>query len=125
MATKQNNIVAKKDGWEPKGFANLTLTQEQIKHAFTTFDSPEKVEHVWLKEMEDEYKFTFSYNPKTNAIVCSCTSKDANNPNSGWILTSHAPTWFEALSLTLYKHTIVLERNWGDSETKASASQYG
>lgn len=125
MATKPTTVKPKPDTWVAKGFVNLSLTQEQIKHAFQTYDNATKVEGDMLREMSDGYKFTLSQNEKTNAIVCSCTHKDSTNENNGWILTSHAPTWFEALSLTLYKHIIVLERKWGDMETKVSTSLYG
>lgn len=125
MASKPSKVSAKPDAWQANGFVNLTLSEAQIKDVFKIYDKAEKVESDMLKELSDGYKITFSFNPKTGAIVCSLSNKDTDSPNYGWILTSHAPTWFEALSISLYKHIIVLERNWGDVGAKASASLYG
>lgn len=125
MATKPTKHVAKETTWKPQGFVNLYLTEGQLDHAWTTFEDRAKVYASFENEMGNGYRFTFSIDAKTGAFVCTCNCKDESSPNFGWLLSSFAPTWEEALILTLYKHLVVLEAKWGDNETIARKATYG
>jgi hypothetical protein len=125
MATKPNHNAAKKDGWEPKGFVNLTLTDAQKKDAAKQYADPKKVEADWHRAMANGYRFTFGIDGKTNAVVSSVNCKDASNENSGWLLTSHAGDWSTALVYSLYKHFYILEEVWGNAEASSPEARYG
>jgi len=125
MATKPTRNAPKKDGWQPKGFVNLYLTENQLSDAFKQFEKWEKTEKALNDEMANGYKFTFSYDNRSGSVVCTVACKDETSENYGWLLSSFAPSWQEALILSIYKHLIVLDGHWGDNETKASAQRYG
>lgn len=125
MATKATHSPAKKDAWVPKGFVNLHLTEAQLAHVWQMFPDADKVTRTFTNEMANGYRFTFSVDGKSGAIVCTANCKDESSVNYGWLLSSFAPSYLEALSLTLYKHLVVLEAVWGDMETRAPAAQYG
>jgi len=125
MATKPSKNVAKQDGWVQKGFVNLYLTERQLADCWAFYEKAEKVKNDWHDEMHNGYRFTFSVDGKSGSIVCSVNCKDQSSPNSGWLLTSFAPTWEEALKLSLYKHLVILEANWGDNESAAPRASYG
>lgn len=125
MATKPSHNGAKKDSWQPKGFVNLYLSEAQLAHAFETYAKETKVESDWNDEMANGYRFTFSYDGKTGSVLCTVNCKDESSENFGWLLSSFAPSWKEALVLSLYKHLIVLECHWGNNETSAPKAAYG
>lgn len=125
MSKQATHNQAKKDAWQPKGFVNLHLTESQLAHVWETFPDSDKIIGAFTNEMANGYRFTFSVDSKTGATVCTANCKDEASVNYGWLLSSFAPTYIEALCLTLYKHLVVLEAHWGDMETKATAAQYG
>lgn len=125
MSTKATTNKPKQDSWQAKGFVNLHLTEKQIEHAFSTFKDEAKVYAAWGNEMANGYRFTFSLDAKTGAIICSINCKDASSENYGWLLSSFSPSWFESLIISLYKHLVVLEAVWGNMETQPSSSKYG
>jgi len=125
MSSKPTKNVAKADGWVQKGFVNLYLSEKQLIHCWQVYEKEEKLNSDWHDEMHNGYRFTFSVDGKSGSVVCSMNCKDLSSPNAGWLLTSFAPTWLEALKLSLYKHLIVLEAQWGDNESSAPRAQYG
>jgi len=125
MAKKPVVNATKQDGWVPKGFVNLYLTESQIADAMKRFEDWSKTEDAWGRELANGYRFTFSLDPKTMAVVCTANCKDQDSENYGWLLSSFAPTWQEALILTIYKSVIVLDGVWGDFDDKSPRGRYG
>ena len=125
MATKPTRNEAKNDGWQPKGFVNLTLTDSQKKDAAKMYSDAKKVENDWHKAMANGYRFTFSIDGKTNAVVSTVNCKDKENDNYGWLLTSFAGSWWEALVYSLYKHYAILEEIWGNAEASSPEARFG
>jgi hypothetical protein len=125
MATKPNHVKPKEDGWVAKGFANLTLTETQKKDAAKFYADAKKVEADWHKAMANGYRFTWSIDAKTTAVVSSVNCKDPENENTGWLLTSHAGDWWTALVYSLYKHYVILEELWGNAEASSPEARYG
>lgn len=125
MATKPTKNAPKSDGWQPKGFVNLTLNDTQKKDAAQQYNDPKKVEADWHRAMANGYRFTFGIDGKSNAVVSSVNCKDQASENHGWLLTSFAGTWWEALVYSLYKHFYILEEVWGDAEASSAETRFG
>lgn len=125
MATKPTRNAPKNDGWQPKGFVNLTLTDAQKKDATKQYADGKKVEADWHRAMQNGYRFTFGIDGKTAAVVSSVNCKDQDNENAGWILTSFAGDWSTALVYSLYKHFYILEEIWGNAEASSPEARYG
>lgn len=125
MAKKPSTPPARNDGWQAKGFVNLSLTETQAKTALKLYGEEGKFERDLDTLMREGYRFTISYDARTDAYVCSCNCKDPSSENNGWLLTSFAPTYPEAMVLTLYKHVYVLEGSWVDVGHRQPAARYG
>lgn len=125
MATKPTRNKPKQDGWQPKGFVNLSLTEAQVQTALKLYGEEEKLSRDYLAILYDGYRVTTSYDPRSEAFVCTLNCKDEASENYGWLLSSFAPTPHEALVLTLYKHVYILEGSWAEIGNKAPAARYG
>lgn len=125
MANKATRNDPKANGWTPKGFVNLNLSDAQVKDGLQRYESWDKLERDFTDLMANGYRVTFSHDGKTGATIASFNCKDEANENAGWLLTSFAPTWTEALALNMFKHFIVLQEKWGDESGAQKGAVYG
>ena len=119
MASKQS----KKDtSW--KGFANVPFNAE----ARGRYEQWSITANALYQAMEDViakgYRFTFSYDATNQASQCSITCQNDKDANAGYTLTSRGPTWYDALSVGLFKHLVLTEGEWPLNE-KTTGDKWG
>ncbi len=94
------------------GFIDLKLNDIE-KQQFNAFESV-GWQWTYLEDvLADEIKISLSYDGDTDTYLCSLTSiKHAGN-NLRCVLTARADTWERAIMLAVFKHTALLEGDWG------------
>lgn len=113
MARKiaESKSKAKKKA-EFKGFANVELDAEEKAEAKEWIKNIEVVQ-VELDEMAASgYKCTFFKSEATGGYQATAFCMDEQSPNAGYILSSFAPHWWDALLMLAYKHAIKCEGVW-------------
>lgn len=66
---------------------------------------------------QDGYKTSFTMDKDGNSFIASTTCSDSSNPNSGFCLVSHAPTWLDAILLNVYKTDVFCNDGiWADQD---------
>lgn len=94
------------------GFIDVKLDADD-KAEFANFESS-----VWqwtyLEDvLADEIKLSLSYDVDTDTYLCSLTSVKHAGNNLRCVLTARANTWERAVMLAIFKHTALLEGDWG------------
>lgn len=125
MATKPTYSKPQSNGWTPGTFVNLYLTESQLSAAWEMYKKSEKADADTERLLQDGYRVTFSRDAKSGGYICTMTCKDADSPNKDYLLSSFAPSIREALSLTLYKHLVVLEGVWANADGAPGKAVYG
>lgn len=114
----------KREDTQWKGFANVPFNAEE-RALYSSADLLETVVHAQLEEMlATGYRVSFFYDAKNDAAQCSVTCADPKSVNAGWTMTSRGPTWWDALSVAVFKHFILCEGVWPKDEATAG-SQWG
>jgi len=75
--------------------------------------------------LSEGYRLSFSYNPQTDAVTCSMTCRNEASGNNGKTVTSFASNWVTALQVSLYKHYVVSEGDWGNGSQAAARPVFG
>lgn len=125
MATKPTLSKPQPNGWTPGTFVNLYLTEGQMEAAWDMYKKSEKLDIDMERLLHDGYRFTYSEDKKSGGIICTMTVRDEANPNFNFLLSSFAPSPREALTLTLYKHIVILEGIWAKAEMASGRGAYG
>lgn len=107
----------KKKGKEDKtaefiGFVNIQLNTERKKAFAKWGKSWEDVITLFSELVLDDYRVSFAPANDGNAVQVSLTCRDKQDPNAGYCMTSRAPTWQDALTVAMWKHYDLCQRDW-------------
>lgn len=107
-----------------KGYANIPFNAEARGLYERQAPGADEV-YRWLEEaIATGYRVTLNYDNRNDAFQCSLTCQNERDENNGFTLTSRGPSWFDALSVALFKHNVLSERRWPLSE-KTSGDKWG
>lgn len=97
---------------EFRGFANVELSLEEKAEAKQWVQEVDKVQ-VELDEMlASKYKVSVFHSEATGGYQATAYCADNESPNAGYILSSFAPHWFDAMAMLAYKHAVKCEGVW-------------
>ena len=112
MATKQ------KSEW--LGFVDCALTDEEKKEARGQ-NVWEGID-AWLDELvKVGYRLVVSFDVQHDCAVASLTCTDGNSGNAGFTLTGRGPDAEGALQMLVYKHFVVLKKDWKSAKASESS----
>lgn len=107
-----------------KGFANVPFNAE-ARMLYEATEITEAGVHTQLEDLiADGYRVTFSYDKTNDAAQCSITCANEKSPNLGYTMTSRGPTWWDALSVAVFKHNVLCEGVWPKAD-KTTGDQWG
>jgi hypothetical protein len=94
------------------GFIDIKLDADD-KAKFKVFETDEW-QWTYLEDvLADEIKLSLSYDSGNDVYLCTLTSVKHGPANMRLVLTSRADSWERAVMLAIFKHTALLEGDWG------------
>lgn len=94
------------------GFRDIRLTPEQ-DDAFDHWDMEDEDVLVFLQEsVTSGYKFTLVYNKQNDSYSASFTGGIGCGANAGYTLSAFSDSWFEAVKLLVFKHSVIADGDW-------------
>jgi len=97
---------------EWKGFLDRRLTPDELA---ALDESKPKPSDLWAAVdtiIEDGYRFMLSYNRKTKLASVTLTDDNPERKTAGYALSSSDVDGASALKMAVYKHMVLLERDW-------------
>lgn len=117
----KNNAKLKGD-W--KGFANVPFDAEARARYETDAPPAAEVYRVLEDLISDGYRVTFSFDKTNDCYQCSVTCQNEKRAESGYTLTARGPGWFDALSVVVFKHSVLAPDGWPLAE-KTQGDKWG
>lgn len=98
------------------GFLNIRLTDEQRDNFFVWYrDASVNVEAALDEMLGLGCKLTFAFDGEHDCYICSVTGGlVGENRSHRYTSTSRASTYHEALALTVWKHYVLCEGDYGN-----------
>jgi len=104
---------------KPAGFSsdvtwvNYTLTDEH-KQALDQLVSkkPEFLELEMNDAAQDGYRWSIAWDTYANCFTVTMFTREVSSSNYGLMMSSRSKSWYKALLMCLYKHTLVFEGKW-------------
>jgi len=114
---KYNRQGVRRDGNKGGGyerdaeFINLELDVEQQQELKGFRKELDAVNNVLTEMLDDQYKLTVRYDDRNECYVAFAFPAD-DHENSGYILAGRGGSGLSALAELLYKHSVVMARDW-------------
>lgn len=123
MAAKKSK--AQRPDWQTD-FVPCELTKE-MKVELSTFDVGATKSFEWLASaIDDGYKFAASRDKKNDCIAVFLTETELIDGDRKRCLSARASNIANAMRALYYKHSVVLEGDWGNSRVDSdSIEQWG
>jgi len=102
---------AVQDGW--KGFVNVELNDLQKAECKLWRAHPEKIWNVIWDLEAAGYKLTISCDDRNGTHNVSMTCREPKDINMGMTLTGRGGDVQSAVAAFAYKHSVILEGDWG------------
>lgn len=110
--------------WNKTEFVNISLDVEEGKKFRLWFEAQgEKIADLLGEVVVDDYKISCSWDDTNQCFIGTFTGKEDQRFNAYKALSSRSDEWYEALSITLYKHLVMSKsgawagatqkNNWG------------
>lgn len=125
MARKKAAAPAPKTVSKGFRFINVTLPEAEAENLDVEYATPEVVYDHWLLLMQQNYKVGFTYDGKTDAVICTLQCRDEFSPNFEAVMSSFADDWYNALRVSLFKHYVLLKEKWDGSTEKPQRARFG
>lgn len=93
-------------------FVNVSMSSVSWDDVKTAFPAGKGLFEQLQVLLDNHYRVSFSYDQRTDSVSCSLSGKGDDHAHSGKTLVSFAPTWVEAVQVSLYKHYILLQEDW-------------
>lgn len=106
-------------------FVNYTLPETHGDALAAYMGKADKVYADWTSLLRAGYRVGFSYDSRTDAIICSLTARDEGDPNFGKTMTSFAGDWYTALAVAMYKHYTALNEDWTSVSSPTHRPAFG
>lgn len=121
MAKAQPN---KPDKVAWKGFVTCELNAERKKQFKESWAGHDVSWLILDETVTPGYKISFSIDQYHNCAQVSWYCSDPKDQNAGWCLTARGPDFSTALSVLLFKHTVVLEGDWTSAAPLDASEDY-
>ena len=98
-----------------KGYCNIHIPTNS-EDAVLAFIKDEKT--VFFEQNQlliTDYTIKFQVDKKSDAIKCTATCYDPDNPNFGHALSAYSDDWYSAMAVLIYKHTQIADRDWTEN----------
>lgn len=108
--TTRNGTSPKANSKNPKDwtdfeFVDITLSSDDKKRFLAlTPGEVDELDDVITTLLEGEYKMSLSPDVRNDCVIASFTCKHETDANYGYVLSSRAASWLEALRLNAFKH---------------------
>lgn len=100
-------------------FLNVSIEDADYDDVMDFAREGDKLLEALVMLMETGYKFSFSLNNQNDLFVCAMTDRRVGSQTENTCLTGAADSWYDALRVCLYKHTIILKQDWANHEALA------
>lgn len=123
---RKYGMPAKKfDNTTFKGFVNYKPTEEDYER-FQAWDIHDGDLFLLLSEIVSSgYKQGTSYNADNQTFNATLICGDKDSPNYNYGMSAFAPSWYDALRLLIYKHTVIFAYEWDVQASNKNASKWG
>lgn len=109
----------KSDLW--KGFVACELTEaDKVRLKSWRTDNEERLWDRFFTAVDDGYKLSLSFDAHGNAYVASMTGKATGTGNDGMTLSGRGGTLHNAVASLIFKHEVLLERDWSGAGMQTS-----
>lgn len=97
---------------EWKGFLDRRLTPEELEVLDASKPKPTELWAAVDDIIQDGYRFMLSYNKQTKLASVTLTDNDSTRKTAGYALSSSDSDGASALKMAVFKHVVLLERDW-------------
>jgi len=94
------------------GFLDCRLSEEQLDMLDQQKPKPAEIWAAVDEMIVDEYRFTLSYNKNLKLASVTVIDDSRTRKTAGYALSSADSDGALALKMAVYKHYVVLEKNW-------------
>lgn len=123
---KKNETAAaprKTGGWTE--FVDIRVDEDDIAAMRAARWTGDDVSDMVANLLGQGYRLSFSYNSQNDTTNASMTGKSEGNPHEGKTLSAFHSTWFDALTLLLWKHYQVAGEDWSSVADDRERVRYG
>lgn len=118
MAKGQRSSAGAGATW--RGYKDIPLTDVQ-RDAFAHWDADDsEVYELAATVIQSGYKLTCVYNGANDTFTVTLTGGAATGAAAGYSMSAFAPDWYSALRLSLFKHAVIANGDWGSVDTADS-----
>lgn len=97
------------------GFINVTINDNEKGEFYAWYDENSQVVNGMLDDLLAEgMKYGVAFDRENDCYIVTLTGGLVENANLRCCVTSRAGTWADANALSVWKHYIFLEGNYGD-----------
>lgn len=122
---KGQNGAAERRSGASVWFVNVAVSVNDEGKIADFLPSADAVYDAMVEVMTSGYRVGFNYDMSRDAVICSLTCRDDKSPNNGGVLNAFAGDWFTALRVVLYKHYVILNEVWNETDAAASRPLFG
>jgi hypothetical protein len=123
MASKQAKVA--RNSWEVD-FVNVSLSKEQKLEVAKWDVKGEVTFDIITKLVDDGFKLSISADKAHDCVGAYLTEGPNSSGNRKRCLSARGPDFFGALRSLVFKHSIILEGDWGDIEnTPVAGDRWG
>lgn len=108
-----------------RGFMDVPLTSEMKEQCLAWDSDGMSCEEQQEYFARSGYKLTYSWNEKTQSIICSATGNELAGDNAGYTLSAHAKTLAQATFVLYFKHVVVCETDWNKAGVYQHDEDFG
>lgn len=114
MATKkpQTKERSQNDRAEWQGFLDLRLSEDQLAALDESKPKPSELWAAIDDIISSDYRFILSYNKRTKLASVTLVDDNPDRKTGGYALSSADSDGAGALKMAVYKHVVLLERDW-------------
>lgn len=117
MASKSSSV--KRNDWEVD-FVNVNLSKDQKEQLFKWDVKGEATFDVISRLIDDQFKLSISSDKAHDCVGAFLTTPNPSDGSRKRCLGARGPDFFGALRALAFKHSIVLEGDWGELDNNSS-----
>lgn len=126
MANKTRKAEVREDERpEWKGFLDRRLSEDELAALDASKPKPTDIWSAVDDIIQDDYRFMLSYNRKTKLASVTLTDNNPERKTAGYALSSSDTDGASALKMAIYKHVVLLERDWSPLIEQAPRARRG
>lgn len=115
--------VKKAGGWTQ--FVDIRVGEDDVAALRAAHWTGEDVSNMVARLLGEGYRLSFSYNAQNDTTNASMTGKTEDNPHEGKTLSAFHSSWYDALTLLLWKHFEVAGEDWDSVAVSRGRDLYG